>query len=373
MVLADPDFLILEALHRHGPLSRQQLHTRTGLRPNTVGDAAGRLLGLGVLSEGVPQAVGPGRPRVPLRIDDGRRWVVGLALTPGRVTGCRVSLTGRRVGRLLDRAVPRGVSVTEEAAALLPRLVGPEAVGVGVTTTGLLDAESRTILFSSAVPDRRPLSAAPIYDAAGDLPLRFDNDMRALAAQWQLTHPGDAPEDLLLVLLRDGAIGASLLIAGRPNRGCVVGGNELGQTHLPVDGGPRRLEDLFSSTHLAWLDPSYAARHGDDLDRRAAAADPDDDALWRVTDLLGLGLANAVNLVRPHRLVLVGELTRHTRFLHRLADAVRQTTLGPVAERMRIDTWDAAVPPPAESAAWLALDHLFRRDGSARVREAASG
>lgn len=356
MVTTDHEAQILGLLQQLGPLSRQQLHEKTGLRPNTVGDVAGQLIERGLLIEGEPQAVGPGRPRVPLQIDESQCWVVGLALKPGSVKGCRINLQGRRLGRALSQPLRRGEAITEVAAAMLRRLIAPEAVAVGVTTTGLLDAESRRILFSTAVPDHQPTSAQPIFEAAGDLPLRFDNDMRAWATRWQLTHPSTPREDLLLVHIRDGAIGAALMIDGKANRGCVVGGNELGYTHLPVGDNMMKLEDIFSTAFLRRLDPQTTGT----LEQRVADYDPNDAALTRATDLLALGLANTANFVRPHRLVLASDLTRHARFYHALLASMRKTMLSPVAERMRIDTWEASLPQGAEAAGWLALDLIFR-------------
>lgn len=356
MVTTETEAQLLGLLQKLGPLSRQQLHQRTGLRPNTVGDIAGRLIQRGLLSEGEPQAVGPGRPRVPLQIDEARCWVVGLAFEPGSVQGCRLNLQGRRLGPTLSEPVAENQLVTEVAADLLNHLTGDEAVAVGVTTTGLLDAESRLILYSSAVPDHHPISTQPIYNAAGELPLRFDNDMRALAIRWQLTHPASPAEDLLLVVLRDHAIGASLMIDGKPNRGCVVGGNELGFSHLPLGDRLVKLEDILSTSFLHELDPDTPG----DLTSRIARSDPNDFALTKITRLLALGLANASNFVRPHRLVLASELTQHTRFYHALLSAMRETLMGPVAERMRIDTWDEPLPEAAEAAGWLALDMVYR-------------
>ena len=361
MVTTETEAQLLGLLQKLGPLSRQQLHQRTGLRPNTVGDIAGRLIQRGLLTEGEPQAVGPGRPRVPLQIDESRCWVIGLALEPGSVQGCRLNLQGRRIGRTLTEPVGEKQLVTEVAAGLVERLTGEEAVAVGVTTTGLLDAESRRILYSSAVPDHHPATTQPIYDAAGELPIRFDNDMRALAIRWQLTHPASPSEDLMLVVLRDHAIGASLMIDGKPNRGCVVGGNELGFSHLPLGDRLVKLEDILSTSFLHELDPDTPG----DLASRIARSDPQDSALNQVTRLLALGLSNVSNFVRPHRLVLASELTRHTRFYHALLGAMRETLMGPVAERMRIDTWDEPLPQGAEAAGWLALDMVYRPNSQA--------
>mgnify|MGYP000474277161 CR=1 FL=1 len=360
VVTSPPEAVILGLLRQRGPLSRRELHEQSGLRPNTVGDAAGRLVRRGLLAEGEPVAAGPGRPGVPLTLDAARCTVVGLALQPGAVQGCRINLLGRRLGRTLDARTPEGTPVAEAAADLLRRLVNPDAIAIGVTTPGLLDADTRHILFSSAVPHDRPASARPVFDAAGDLPLRFDNDMTALAVRWRMSQPAPPGEDVLLVHFRDGAVGASLMIGGRPNPGCILGGNELGQTRFPIGGETLRLEEIFSSAFLRRTDGPEAEADARGLAERAARCDPADTAMTRCLDLLALGLANAVNFVRPHRLVLASDLTRHHRFHRALCASMQRTVLPPLFARLRIDPWEAPLPVGAEDAGWLALDLVFR-------------
>ncbi|MEE9403662.1 MAG: ROK family protein [Algisphaera sp.] len=351
----DPEIDILVHLRQSGPLSRQELHQKTGLRPNTVGRIAGQLIERGLVAEGAPRALGPGRPGVPLSIDESKRGVVGLAITPGSVEGCLLNLVGRRVGPVLSQQIHPGRTVIDAAEVVLRQLLGPEVVALGVSTTGLLDAETRRILFSSAVSGDSPVSAQPIFDMAENVPLCFDNDMRALATQWQLTHPANPCEDMLLVHIRDGAIGASLMIDGKPNRGCVVGGNELGHTCFPVGRDPVTLEAIFSTPFLHRIDPDTPG----DLASRVAQFDSVDTAMVQSTEWLAMGLANAANFVRPHRLVLASDLTRHTRFYHALLDNMRRTLLSPVAQRMRIETWESSLPQAAEAAGWLALNEVF--------------
>ena len=84
----------------------------------------------------------------------------------------------------------------------------------------------------------------------------LENNMHALAAWWSLIHQADIDEDVLLVSIGDGQMGAALLIEGKPNRGCAIGANELGHMRFFVDteicycGHPGCLERVCSTEFL---------------------------------------------------------------------------------------------------------------------------
>src|SRR5947209_6356553 len=104
---------VVRTLWEQGRLSRWELHERTGLTPNNVGSLADTLLKQGVLRECAPESSGAGRPRVPLEIDPARRYVVGLAIAPGKVEAGRVGLRGTPIGSPVSKTV-------EEPAKLIP-------------------------------------------------------------------------------------------------------------------------------------------------------------------------------------------------------------------------------------------------------------
>ncbi len=348
---------LLYLLHRHGPRSRQQLSELTGWRPNTVGDVTSTMIEVGLVCEGEPVAMGPGRPSVPLHIDGNRRCVLGVAVRPGRVEACRMNLLGQRLGDAITLRTREGQNPVAQVEQLVRQMIDPEIVAFGLSVTGLLDSEQQTILYSFAVPGKSALSIEPIIHAAGEVPMVFDNDMHALASRWLLTHDVDEDEDLLIVHLRDGAIGAALLIDGQPNRGSVVGGNELGNTYLPVDDQRYRLEQVFSSNTLEqWSNGSKPGR----LEQRLRLCADDDVALAKVVDLLALGLANSVNLIRPGCLVIASEYACYSRFISRLMTSVESYTLGPLIDRMRTELWTNSAAEPAEDAGYLALAHLYQ-------------
>src|SRR5436305_14946790 len=122
---------IVRTLWEQGRLSRWELHERTGLTPNNVGNVAEALLRIGVLREGTAEPSGAGRPRVPLEIDPSRRHVVGLAIGPGRVEACRVGLRGHPIGVPVPKVVDEPAKVIPTAAATLRKIITTESAGRG--------------------------------------------------------------------------------------------------------------------------------------------------------------------------------------------------------------------------------------------------
>lgn len=354
---------LLGLLRREGPLSRRELHARTGIRPNTVGELADRMLQAGLIREGDPRVEGPGRPSVPLEIDPQRRFVAGLALEPGRVSLARLNLHGRRVGPIVSREA-QGEDAVTAGRELLRGLDHDALVGVGLCVTGFIDVDRRTLLVSSVAPGRDQVSLSPLFDAIPGARVVLENDLQALAVQWMLAHEAETHEDILLVYVRDGAVGAAVLINGRPNRGCVLGGNELGHTRLPVEtdrcfcGHTGCLEKIFSTGFLR----RHRGADAPSLAEAAAAFDDRDSVIREVSAYLAMGVANAINLLRPSRVVLASELNRSAAFTNHLLGEVRAGMLDTLAQRVRIDLWDQPSVQFAEAAGWLALASLYRAE-----------
>lgn len=361
---------VFRALWTEGRLSRSELHERTGLTPNGVGSLAETMLREGLLRE-CPAAVtsnGAGRPRVPLEIDPGRRHVIGLALMPGRTDVCRLGLVGTMLERVHIKHCGDTSKLIPTAAALLAKHRDPRTLGIGVSVTGFVDQQSHALLFSSAMKGGPAADLSPIFDAAGGVPVVLENDMHALAARWLLTHRADHEQDVLLAWIEDGRLGAAILVNGRPNRGCATGGNELGHTRHFVEtercfcGHTGCLERIVSSPFLAMRDRALKKTEPSaSLQARAARfeATGHDPALDEMSQYLACSLANAVNFVRPHRLVLVSPFTRNPAFGNSLVRLTRSMVLPQLVDRVRFDLWDEPGTGSAETAAWLAMAELL--------------
>lgn len=352
---------MLRLLWREGRLSRWELHERTGVNPNAVGVDVGALLSEHIIRECPSEPAGPGRPRVPLEIDPAVRHVIGLSISPGRVEAGRLNLRGHLLGKFASAQPADSESLVSTAQGFLKDLLNEQSLAIGLSSTGLIDPEQRIILPGSSVAAHAGVSLHPLYETAGPAPLVVENDMHALAARWVLTHQADATEDVLMVSIADGQLGAALLVDGRPNRGCAISANELGHNRFFVEtdicycGHPGCLERIVSTPFLR--------RHGVEngtLTQLASTFDGTNAAMNQLIDYLAAGLANAANFVRPNRLVVVSELVRHPAFNDALMRLVRSRILAALVPRIRIDQWDQPTTQSAETAGWLALASFYR-------------
>jgi predicted NBD/HSP70 family sugar kinase len=347
---------LLQALWRSGRLSRWELHEQTSIRPNTIGADATALLAAGIVREDFARSPSRGRPRVPLEIDPARRHVIGLGIRPGNAEICRLNLLGKLIDGPVNRSADNPDDLVIAARDLLQSWLGESTLGVGLSMPGFVDPTLHSILFSAVTLHSGSFSLQPIYEVAGNTPVVLENDMHAMAARWLLTHQAEQYEDVLLIWFEDGQLGAALLIDGRPNRGCVIGANELGHVRLPVEteicycGQPGCLERICSTPFLG---------NGKPLADRAANYDGTDAAMNRMIELLAIGFSNALNFTRVNRLVLIGDLTRHERFTTTLIDATRKRTVQQLAERVKIELWNQSAARTAETAGWLSLASLY--------------
>jgi len=93
--------------------------------------------------------------------------------------------------------------------------------------------------------------------------------------------------------------------------------------------------------------------------RRMSAYRAGDEAAELLIDYLSNGIANVVNFIRPHRLVLVSEMSRYPEASDRLALSIRRLLLEELVRRVRVDMWEQPVAHQAETAGWLALAGLY--------------
>ena len=363
--MTGPQRQLLQTLWQAGPLSRWELHERTGLTPNRAGTIVESLIAEHILRECAPEAAGAGRPRVPLEIDPSGRHLIGLALEPTGFTLCRLNLLGELLERIATPDVPDETRLIKSAAAALGKSINAQTLGVGVTSTGFMDSQSRTLLLSSATPGQKDVSLRPLYTAASDVPLVLGNDMHALAARWSLSHRTRVPEDTLIVWFDDGRIGAAVLVDGRPNRGCFTGGNELGHMRFFADtdrcfcGQTGCLERVFSTTFLKRHARTKQPAMEMGLAKRLEHLHPSDTVIHQVMNHLCTGLSNAVNFLRAHRLILISPLAETIGFREAVLDGIEALLMPPLDRAVTVEFWDQPTVTAAQNAAWLANAELL--------------
>jgi predicted NBD/HSP70 family sugar kinase len=346
---------------RNGPQSRRELQQLTGIHPTLTGNSIAVLIKAGLLREGeIPPQSTRGRPQIPVELDPEGSVFLGLSISPGTLRLARLDPTGRLRGPERVRTVGGSTSVVDAARAALDQHLDESVHSIGVSFTGLMEPASRKMLFSSSQPSTSAFSLQPIYDAARRLPVILHNDMHAAAMRWLLTSNAPAG-DVLLVGLDDGRLGASILIEGQPQRGSLSAANELGHMRLAVEtdecycGMRGCLERIISTPQLA----RFGMKTRRSLDEALADPGRDRAAVDRVLQFLAIGLSNAVNFIRPQKLVIASPLARHPVICDFIRKNLNNMILPGLRERVETIFWQQPTMQSAENAAWLALADVF--------------
>jgi glucokinase len=210
-------------------------------------------------------------------------------------------------------------------------ILDPRLAGVGVSFNGPVAADGRTVRRSMHIPGWDDVALAERLEQELGLPVLIANDADAAALAEQRFGAGRGVQHLLYLTVSTG-IGGGVVIDRRLHRGERAWAGEIG--HMPlVPNGPACpcgrhgcLESLASGLSIArearqqlrdWGDSSQLqSLPADQISARDVAnAVAQGDKLARVIweeamGWLGLGIAAAVNLLDPGKVVLGGGLTR---------------------------------------------------------------
>lgn len=282
---------------------------------------------------------------------------------------------------------PWSAGEPEEAVSLIrgqrDRLVaeaGPRVLSAcGCGCAGLVDRERGTVHASPNLPTWRDVKLARALEEALGLPTVVENDANAAAyAEYTVGAARGAVNAVLLTL--GTGVGGGIVLGGELYRGSHGGAGEVGHTAVTLDGpscpcgsvgclerlvnaesivrraasllDAGRPSSLRDSGRLTAKDVGDAARAGDSVATEAVAA---------AGRVLGVGLANVVQLLDPDVIVIGGGVAE-----------IGEPLLGPAREELaaRVASYHAAVARivPAElgEVAGVVGAALLARDGLRR-------
>lgn len=221
------------------------------------------------------------------------------------------------VARRVERSTP--VSSQEELLAeldaTLDSLRDETVVAIGFGLPSTIDQRSGRAVSSVHIP-LADLDFRDRMEQRFGLPVALDNDGNTAAiAEWKLG-AGRGTSHMVLLTLGTG-IGGGLILDGRPYRGSIGAGAELGHMVLAYDGVPcgdgctgrGHFEALVSG---AAADDAARRRFGAESDARdlvLAARDGDEAASEDLAEIgrrLGAGIGSLVNIFNPEVVVVGG-------------------------------------------------------------------
>ncbi|MFD8491947.1 ROK family transcriptional regulator [Amycolatopsis sp. NPDC059657] len=335
--------LLLTEIRRGGGLSRVELAARSGLTQQAVSKIVPELLQAGLLDEQRQPAAGVGKPRTRLAIRPEARYALGVQIDRDEVQVVLVDLLGDEVAET-TAPLPAGFSpdeaieaITDGAHRVSAGLDRAKLLGMGVGALGPLDHRTGIVHHATNMPGWRKVKLRDQLAESVGLPVIVDKDTNAaaLAHQWSAR----APEPATAVVLVGTGIGVGLLIDGRLYRGPRTNAGEFGHTTLAYDGP---------------LCP--CGRHGcvEVLHNLAGSQE-------EAAGLLGIGLADLVQVLDLERIVLAGRAVQAAPEVYAAAVAAKFEELLPLPnwQRIRLDVNTLGEDIVAVGAAAEVLDRFY--------------
>jgi glucokinase len=266
----------------------------------------------------------------------GTKILVGIVDREGAVTHRRESPTPLDSQDELLRGLEAAVSeILEDGVA---------AIGFGIPST--IDQRTGRAVTSVNIPLADLDLRAWMRDRF-DLPVGIDNDANAATlAEWAYG-AGRGARHLVMLTLGTG-VGGGLILDGRPYRGAIGAGAELGHMVIDLDGPPcqgvctgRGHLEALASGHAATEAARQAFGPVVDAHRLVRLADEGDraaiDLLTELGRRLGAGIGTLVNVFNPELVVIGGGFSAAGEFLLGPArEVVAREALSPGRELVRI-------------------------------------
>ncbi|MEV6895774.1 ROK family transcriptional regulator [Amycolatopsis sp. NPDC051372] len=310
--------LLLGHILRAGGLSRVELAERTGLTQQAVSKIVAELLETQLLDVERQAAAGVGKPRTQLRIRPSAKCALGAQLDRDGFLVLRTGLSGQ-IEDTVEGPLPVGFTPEQAVAAvvdatrkLLADVDPARVLGLGVGAVGPLDRREGRVRDATNMPGWHDVPLRDLLAERTGLPVTLDKNTNsaAVAHTWP-----DTPETATAVVLVGTGIGVGLLVDGNVYRGPRTNAGEFGHTTISYDGprcacGRRGCVEIM---HRSAATPAEAAR------------------------LLGIGLADLVQVLDLERIVLFGRAIRAAPDVYRDTVAAELSELLPVPHWQRID------------------------------------
>ncbi|MDB5082662.1 MAG: hypothetical protein JWP00_4586 [Chloroflexi bacterium] len=376
---------LLNLIKTEGPVARTRLAELSGLSLATISYITSDLLDRNLLLEsGAAESTG-GRKPVLLEIRPEGGFAIGLKLTEFSVVAVILNLNGEVVYserfslELREQGQAAIALLGEQVQAFILRsgLAHQKMIGLGCGMPGVISSEDGTCIDSPILGWRDVAISAPL-GALLKMPVYVDNDVNSLAIYEKLFGQGQPFNHFLTITLGRG-VGLGLVINGDVYRGGLGGAGEFGHTTVVIDG--RRCE----CGNLGCLE-AYASDRGivqtyyekNALEAPASLLkEPEKEALRLLEKarsgdqtaleafklagtLLGISLANLVNLLNPQLVLLSGSgAVAGSILFDPMHEALKAHTFSRLADQMRMTTETAGDESWARGAASLVLRQFF--------------
>ena len=341
--------IVLNLIRRNQPISRADLARQSGLQRSTVSAIAEQLIHERWITEGANGHTLRGRRPTFLHLNKERVGIVGINIRPATTTLAFADLDAHF---LAQESFPTTADPKQFVAELIPRIRNlvrsrPEIIceGIGVSLPGRVDLSTKRLVFAPNLGWKDFDLKTPLEKAIG-LPVELENAANscALAEIWFGRH-AEGLRNLIAITVSEG-IGCGLILNHQLVQGSTGLAGEFGHATIVPNGmecrcGNRGCWELYASNSAAvrfYTESTSSARPGRSSARTRTDLTFEDllrlneqgnaraqEALRRMADYLGQGIALLVNGLAPDVIVVVGEITRSWREVGQfISEAVKE-------------------------------------------------
>ena len=309
---------VLRAIATSGPVSRAQLARDLGLSGPTLTQATKYLFDRGLICEVKQSPSTGGRPATLLGLVANAGQVLGVKLTENHAVGVCVNLHSEIMWSFEEPFSSRGEAAVKELIAILKKQskkIKGQLLGIGIGIPGVVSPiDSGTA--DSAMLGWDKINVGREISQSLNTPVLLENDVNTLAVTESLYGHGRDVSNFITITLGRG-IGMGIVIHGELFSGS-YGAGELGHVHAVANGltcecGKHGcLETVASSPaiHNAAVAAGYISNSASmtELWNLARKEKQIANELFnRPAELLGIALANVINVFGPELIFISGE------------------------------------------------------------------
>lgn len=344
-VIANLDFVkernisaVYKAIVDNGSISRIQIARQCRLAPGSVTRITRQLMEAGLIVEQEQQTSERGRRATSLAPTQGRIQILAARAGRTRLHLGLCDLSGKLLARYSEPIQPLNqVEFTEQLISTLRKFLKANKkhicclAGVGITTPGLVNSAKGIITFMPHLSVSNLPLAEQVSEALG-IPCFISNFISSMALAEYHFGVSRGFKNSLFVSVHNG-VGAGMILDGKLYEGSTLAVGEIG--HIQIDPLGERcycgnfgcLETLVCNPAIEkrchkLLEsgvPSILSKKADITAICEAANDGDQlasDLLKEAAGNLGRAIAMSVNLLRPDRVVLAGEICQASNIIH---------------------------------------------------------
>lgn len=366
---------VLNAIKTHGPIGRADIARRTGLSPATVTSISANLISKNLVLEKSAGDSSGGRPPILLVINPKGGYVVGIKLTETNAVCALTDLEATVIAKssmVLSGHNPDQVvnDLTKMVTSFIheQKISKKQLLGVGVGVAGIVDAEEG-ILRQSPIYGWENVPLRQMLQSKLNVPIYIENDVNTLTLTERWFGPGQGVDNFLTVTVGRG-VGLGIVVNGQFYRGQNGGAGELGHTAIDPNGplcacGKHGcLEAYVGDPGLVRAAQESISKSIQSIDELLQLAQNGNSAAIKIFNqagrILGIGVANLINLFNPKKIIISGEGTREGDFLFiPMKESIQQNTMPGLFDPKIVEIIPWGDDAWARGAAGLVLRELF--------------